>query len=61
MWGTLENNPATSPPRHPQRTPTKLLTSAPVSAFQILTSLSHDPLTTRLPFGENATVSTAPE
>jgi len=49
------------PPRHPQRTPTKLLTSAPVSAFQSFTSLSSEPLTTRFPSGEMAIEFTVPE
>ena len=38
------NNPATSP-----HLPTTMLTRAPVSEFQIFTSLSHDPLATQLP------------
>ena len=42
-----------------QRTPTKLLTSAPVVTSQILTIVEEDnPLATRCPSGENATVCT---
>ena len=33
---------------------TRIRTSAPVSAFQTMTSLSHDPVTTNFPSGENA-------
>jgi len=39
----------------PQLPPAKLLTSAPVSMSQIVTSWPHLPLTTRFPFGEKDT------
>ena len=48
-------NPQSKPIVSPQRTPTKLLTSAPVAASQIFTMLSYDPLTTRFPSRAKAT------
>ena len=53
-------SPPPSTPHHPQRTPAILLTSAPVSASQIFTRLSSEPLMTRIPSGENATERTQP-
>jgi len=44
---------------HPQLTSTKLLTKAPVATSQILTTPSSDPLTIRVPSGENATEPTS--
>ena len=62
MWILLHEIRRTkTSPYRPQRTHSRLLTSAPVSAFQIFTNLSEDPLAARFPSRESATESTSRE